>query len=784
MIEVREPYFHLKTDSTSYLFCVTESGYIEQIHYGASVELEDAEALRYKRTMFYGSQVMIDEKGEESLDNVPLNWSGSGRGDYRQPALELVFEDGSFTNDFVYKSYELIQGALPMEGLPTALAGDDTGVQSLMLTLEERVFPLRLQLIYTVFPKTNVISRRAVLINTGQDKVSVRRFMSFLLDLPDRNFRMLTLAGDWINETMLTERSVVAGIMVNQSTTGSSSNRHNPGVVLAERDANEDRGRVYGFNLLYSGNHYTAIEKSSRDLLRIVSGINPLNFYWDLSGGETFFSPEAVMTCSERGLNGLSHHFHDFINEHVVRGPWKKKERPVILNSWEANFFDFNEKKLLKSARSAKELGVELFVLDDGWFGSRNHDRAGLGDFSVNKNKLPSGLTGLSESIHKIGLQFGLWFEPESVNPDSELYRTHPEYAITAPGREALLGRHQLLLDLTRQDVRDYLVREISRILDSVKIDYVKWDMNRHMSEFYSESCPSGEFSHRYILGLYEILERIFKPRPQILLETCSSGGNRFDLGMLCYSPQIWASDNTDPIERLRIQKGLTVFYPLSSIGAHVSQAPHQQTLRNTPLSTRFNVAAFGAFGYELDLADLNRQERIDVFRQICFFKSYRRLFQFGKFYRSETIKANKVQWTCVDEEQNTAVTLFAQTLSCAGESNDYLAVKGLNARKRYHLKSVPQRIALRRFGHLIKHAMPIKIRAKNPLFSILDAKLQLDDGTFSVNASGAALETGIGLNNQFIGTGYHKDLRLWSDFGSQLYLIQLEDKQEQGESS
>lgn len=776
MIEIRELLFHLRTESSSYLFCVNKSGHLEQVHYGARVETDDAEALSYRRTMPYGSQVMYEDGSDYCLDNVPLNWSGSGKGDFRQPPLEVVLPDGGFTTDFVYVKYEQVKGTVPLDGLPSACVGESEEVQSLVIELKEKVYPLRLQLIYTVFPESDVICRRAILINEGRKAVELRRFMSFLLDLPHRGYRMISLAGDWIDESARTERPVEPGLIVNQSVTGASSNRHNPGVILAAKGCGEDFGSAYGFNLVYSGNHYTAVERSSRDLVRVMAGINPLNFGWRLEAGGRFSSPEAVLSFSDRGLNGLSRNFHTFVLEHILRGPWQKKERPVLLNNWEAHFFDFTEKKLLKLARKAKELGVELFVLDDGWFGARDSDKAGLGDYRVNLRKLPSDLDGLSRSVHKMGLMFGLWFEPESVNPDSDLYRAHPEYAVAAPGRVPSLARNQLLLDLTRPDVRDYIVKEVSHILDTVEIDYVKWDMNRHMSEFFSAACVAGEFAHRYILGLYDILDRIFRPRPQILLESCSSGGNRFDLGMLCYSPQIWASDDTDPVERLRIQKGLSYFYPPVTMGAHVSLAPHQQTLRETPLSTRFNVAAFGAFGYELDPAELSLAEQDEIKRQIVFYKQYRRLFQFGRFYRSDMLKSNKEQWTCVDEEKALAVTLFAQTQARAGESNDGLSVKGLCPDRRYRLETVPQSISIRRFGHLIRHAMPVKIKAKSPLFSLIDNRYKLDDGMFAVSAGGRALESGVCLNNQFIGTGYHKDLRLWGDFGSQLYLLRAED--------
>ncbi|HBG02856.1 MAG TPA: alpha-galactosidase, partial [Firmicutes bacterium] len=373
--------------------------------------------------------------------------------------------------------------------------------------------------------KTNVITRRCVLRNQSDKKLTIRRIMSTMVDLPNRNFQFLTLDGGWIKESHLHSRSIDYGLYINSSTTGASSNRHNPGFMLAERGAAEDHGWVYGFNLVYSGNHYGAVELSNHDLLRVQLGINPHCFEWELGEGASFETPEAIMTFSPQGFGGLSHNFHDFINNHIVRGEWKGKERPVLINSWEAYFFKFNQRKLLRLARGAKRLGVELFVLDDGWFGARNSDHAGLGDYSVNRKKLPFGLGYLSKRIRDMGLDFGLWFEPEMVNPDSDLYRQHPDYAVRTPGKEPVLGRNQLVLDLCNPEVRDYLVSSVGRILDEAEISYVKWDMNRHIADACSPHLQNqGEFFHRYILGLYDVLRRIFLPRSHILLESCSSG--------------------------------------------------------------------------------------------------------------------------------------------------------------------------------------------------------------------------------------------------------------------
>jgi alpha-galactosidase len=502
-------------------------------------------------------------------------------------------------------------------------------------------------------------------------------------------------------------------------------------------------------------------------------GINPHLFEWELKKDESFEAPEAVMTFSNKGFNGMSQNMHSFVNEHVVRGNWKNRPRPVLFNNWEATFFDFDEGKLLKFAKSAKELGAELFVLDDGWFGERNSDKAGLGDYNINPKKFPHGLKAFADKIRSMGLDFGLWFEPEMVNPDSNLYREHPEYAVKHPSKKAVLGRNQLVLDLCNKEVRDYIVKNVGHILDDAQISYVKWDMNRKIAENYSNVISNqGEFYHRYIIGLYDILSRVFNSRPHILVESCAAGGNRFDLGMLCFSQQVWASDDTDAIERLKIQEGLSYFYPISTIGAHVSQAPHQQTLRKTPLSTRFNVAAFGCLGYELDLRFLSPEEKKDITEQINFYKKYRKVFQYGTFSRVRSHKSNKVIWQCVSKDGNTALTGYYQTLATAAESNDMLVVTGLN-QGMYSVKTRPQPMYLERFGELMKHITPVTLRPDGFVMRIANRHYTLTDCVEEYKCSSKALESGIPLNNQYEGTGYNNNVRMLGDFGSNIYITE-----------
>ncbi len=773
MIEEREKVFRLTTKETSYWFRVTGFGHIEHIHYGERLADQDPEGLILKRTSLPGSSVVYDpEDPTYCLDNMCFEWSGIGKGDYRHSPAEMKMPDGSFACDFVYKSYRILKGNVPMETLPCSYSEDEE-CDTLEITLKDVSNNVELLLFYSVYEETNVITRRAVLINRNDKPLVIRRLMSMMADIPNRGFRFVTFDGGWIKEAHRHERTIECGIYINSSTTGASSNKHNPGFLLAEAGATEEYGRVYGFNLVYSGNHYGAVELSDQQLLRVLIGINPHCFEWKLYKDGKFETPEAVMTFSCKGFNGLSDNFHDFINSHIVRGEWKGKERPVLANNWEATFFKFSQRSLLSLARRARRLGIELFVLDDGWFGKRNDDNAGLGDYNVNRKKLPRGLPHFAEKIKKKGMAFGLWFEPEMVNEDSDLFRAHPEYAVRTPGKMPALGRNQLVLDLCNPEVRDYIVNSVGQILDEADISYVKWDMNRHISDTYSPLLENqGEFFHRYIMGLYDVLERIFRPRPHILLESCSSGGNRFDLGMLCYSPQVWASDNTDPIERLKIQGGLSYLYPLSTMGAHVSEAPHQQTLRNTPLTTRFNASCFGCLGYELDLKYLTRVERKEIREQIAFYKEHRTTFQYGRFSRLPALKNNKIHWQSVSTDGSEAVAGFFQTQANASEGYDFLPLTGFDPGSKYSVSTRPQSLFIKRFGGLVKHILPVALDPEGLVLRTIGRFYRLTDCVESYECSGDMLNLGLRLNNQFNGNYYNEHTRLLGDFGSNLYVI------------
>ncbi|MDR2702601.1 MAG: alpha-galactosidase [Spirochaetaceae bacterium] len=776
MITVNDGVFRLASANTEYIFRLTKFGQPEHIYYGALLappdSVPDIEAIAPKCTAQQGGSIVAYNRDDPlyCLDTMCLEWSGIGKGDYRYSPSEIKMPDGGFVTDFVYESHSITRGPVPLKELPAA-RGTESECMSLELRLRDKVCDAALILIYTVFETTDVITRRVVLKNSGSRPLVIRRLLSMSLDMVNRGCTLITFDGDWAKEAHRHERPLQYGIFVNESRTGASGNKHNPGFLLCEDGANENSGRVYGFNLIYSGNHLGFVELSSRDLVRVGIGISPHCFEWTLNAGECFETPEAAMTFSETGLNGLSRNFHGFVNSHIIPETWQGKERPVLYNSWEPCFFKFNQRKLLRLARRAKNLGLELFVLDDGWFEGRDNDKAGLGDYEPSRRKFPRGLKPFARKVRKLGLDFGIWVEPEMVNEDSNLYRSHPEYAVRQDGREPSMGRNQLVLDLCNPAVRDYIVTSVGTILDETGAAYVKWDMNRHISEFQSgHIAAQGEFFHRYILGLYDILRRIFAPRPRILLESCSSGGNRFDLGMLCFSPQIWVSDNTDPAVRLNIQGGLSCLYPQSTMGAHVSDAPHQQTLRDTPLSTRYNVACFGCLGYEMDLRYLTPVEKREVKDQIAFYKAHRKTLQYGIFQRLAAPKTNKTIWLCRGTEN--AVAGFFQSTAGVCEGPDVLCIPGMDPGTHYRVSTRPQKLYIKRFGGLVKHILPVSLDPGGLILQTANRHYALTGCVETYDCRGSALQAGIMLNNQFMGSYYNDKTRLLGDYGSNLYTV------------
>lgn len=754
MIWVKQGVIHLQNEVSSYVFRVKD-GFLEHLHFGARVQNGDEEALCVKPGHGWGDSTLYREGSNANcLDILPLEWSGSGRGDYRESPVELLRGEQAISTDFRYVSSVIFKQP-PASELPLS-----RGQTVLCVQLEDERAQLRLRLYYGVLP--TVFTRRVELENCGTQPVHIRKLMSTCVDLSG-DLSMHTFSGGWIAEMQHTVTPVTMARCALESTTGGSSSRANPGFLLAAPSATEQCGAVYGFDLLYSGSHYLSAQKSLQGRTRVMQGISPANFDWTLLPGERFQTPEAVMGFSDAGFGGLSLCFHRYVQEHLIPPHWTGRPRPIVYNSWEGCMFDFTEARLLQLGKRAASLGCELFVLDDGWFGARNSDTSGLGDYNVNEKKLPNGLKGLADKLAALGLGFGLWFEPESVSPDSALYRAHPDWALRDPlGRQELLGRHQLLLDLSKPEIRDYLVEQLGAILDSAPISYVKWDMNRH-------SCALGAMQHRQILGLYDILHRIFDPRPEILLESCSSGGNRFDCGMLYFSPQIWCSDNTDPVERLRIQTSLSYLYPPSCFGAHVSASPHAQTLRATPLSTRGNVSLFGALGYELDLAELSPVERAELRAQIQFYQTHRATLQFGRFSRGQTDGGGLV-WQMQTQDE-TIVGLFHH-LQPAAPGYERLVVRGLRPDARYELQARAQLLPVGAFGPLLRHVLPVRLKANGLAVSAADSLYRLYDGAQRLVASGAAFAAGVQLAPRFTGTGYDPAGRMQSDFGSNVYTI------------
>ena len=760
MTEIKEGLFHLATDRYSYILNVNKHGFVQLAHFGAPLMSEDAEALALRPGLGWGSSVLYDEQDMSCLDALALDWSGSGRGDYRESPVEIFEEGRPMPTDFVYVSHRLLPALPPMA---CTLPQPDGEAETLELTLRHGD-DMELKLYYSAYE--DVLCRRAVLTNISLRALELGKLMSFCADLKG-SFELVSFDGGWIAETHKSTTPVGRSRVARDSVTGASSNRNQPGFLLASPGAREDTGSVYGFNLIYSGNHYASAQCSQQGLTRVMQGINPSNFRRTLAPGESFETPVAVLSWSGAGFNGLSGNFHRFINSHIVPAYWRGRPRPVLYNSWEGCFFDFDQRKLLNLGKKAAKLGCELFVLDDGWFGARNDDHAGLGDYDVNTKKLPGGLSQLAGKLAELGLDFGLWIEPESVNEDSRLFRAHPDWALTDSLRP-LYGRHQLLLDLTKKEVRDYIVDSVSSVLDSADISYIKWDMNRH-------SIALGAKAHDFVLGLYEVLGRIFGPRPDILFESCSSGGNRFDLGMLCFSPQIWASDDTDPIERLEIQEGLSYLYPMSTMGAHVSAAPHAQTLRNTPLSTRGNVSFFGLLGYELDLRHLLPVEETEIKNQIAFYKEHRDVFQFGQFRRVENPEHRC--WQVSKDDVHIAGVFHGMERAAPGY--EYLRMTGLEKNRRYAVANRQQKLRVGQFGALVKHIAPVDLDPNGVVLRTVDHRYAMDDGSESFSASGAALDWGVALNPRFMGTGYDKALRVQGDMSSYVYVAVPEKEQE-----
>lgn len=690
-----ERLFHLETEKSSYIFRVLENQQLQHLYYGKRIRVkENYENLASYQTRGFEVSYTADEE-QIQLSMISNEYASYGKGDFRHPGYQVQDVTGSRITELKYQGYTLSTGKKRLEILPSTF--DDEGDRSevLTITLKDDVIGLVVKLNYTVFPKQNVIVRNVEFINEGEDELKLLKAMSLQLDLPDDEFDFIHFSGAWLRERQLYRTALRPGLQSIDSLRYSTSPQNNPFFMLSRKNTTEESGEVYGFNLIYSGNFQNSVEVDHFSTTRVLVGLNPVEFEYLLEPKMSFMTPEAVMSYSAQGINALSQQLANFYQDHLVNPHFVKRPRPIVLNSWETMYFNLTTDKVLELARCGQQLGIELFVLDDGWFGHREGDDSSLGDWTTDYRRIPKGVSYIADEIHKMGMQFGLWFEPEMISIDSELYRTHPEWMICTPHRKPSVGRHQYVLDFTNQEVIDYLFDAISKMIDETKLEYIKWDYNRHITDAYTTTLPTTrqmEFGHRYILGVYQLLERLMKAHPEVLFESCSSGGGRFDLGMMYYAPQAWTSDDTDPIERLKIQHGTSYGYSLSMMSAHVSASPNEQSGRRTSLDTRAVVAYFGVFGYELDVTTLDAEEAEKVKEQIRFYKKYRDVFQYGNFYRIRSpFEDDAVDWQVVSKDQSTSILVHTSLTSHLNPGYSVVKFCGLDDGKRYTIAGMDE---------------------------------------------------------------------------------------------
>lgn len=683
--------FHLQTLKASYVFQVMPSGHLVHLYYGKKLRDTDLGWLHVRTERASFSPNPVPEDRTISFDTLAQELPVYGTSDFRHPSVQLQLANGSMITEFTYVGHRLEQGKPVLEGLPATYVESADEADTLVIELEDRVAGVRIELSYTAFDKFNAITRSMRVINDSAAAVNVVRALSMSVDFPHDRYELLHLSGAWTRERDVVRRPLASGMQGVESRRGASGHQQNPFVALLTPGTDEDHGEVYGFSLVYSGSFTAQAEVDQFKTTRLSMGINPFDFSWKLDSGEAFQTPETVMVYSDAGLDGMSQSFHELYRERLARGRFRNAERPVLVNNWEATYFAFNADKIEQIAQAGKKLGIELFVLDDGWFGHRDSDNSSLGDWFVDKGKLPAGLEDLASRVTGLDMLFGLWFEPEMVSPDSELYKAHPDWCLHVPDRRRTEGRQQLVLDFSRQDVRDEIVRMLSDVLGSAPISYVKWDMNRNMTEVGSALLPADrqrETAHRYMLGLYDVMERVTSLFPHILFESCSGGGGRFDPGMLYYMPQTWTSDNTDAISRLRIQYGTSLVYPVSSMGSHISAVPNHQVNRITSLEIRGHVAMSGNFGYELDLTRFTEEENEIVKAQVELYKEIRGTIQFGTFRRLlSPFEGNETAWMFTSPDGSEVVVFYFRVLSEPNAPLQRLKLKGLEPEADYRLK-------------------------------------------------------------------------------------------------
>ena len=754
MITERDGWFFLSTAHSSYIMRISSLGHMEHIHYGGYIpaSAEGTFWIQGSDDLRLGDGTYYDEEHQHSfLGRMLCEYSTPGKGDTRESALIVEYGNGLITLDLLYQSHRIYPGK-DYDILPRVSASD---AETLEIELRDAVLPVFATLRYTVYKEEDIILRSAEIRNECDEDIMLRTVSSVMLDLPDSEWDLISFDGAWARERYENRRALCPGVISVDSKLGFTSSEHNSLLFLARPDADDSHGEAIAVNQIYSGNHLERVEVSPFGFCRVLSSINPFGFGWKLGNGESFRSPEAILSYSSSGLDSLSCNLHRFAVKYIENSIYKDKIRPIAINNWEATYFDFNEKKLMDLAVKAESAGIELFVLDDGWYGRRSDDTRGLGDWVINRKKLPDGLDGFVRGIHDLGMKAGIWVEPEMVSMDSALYETHPDWMVAIPGRKPSPGRHQYLLDLSRPEVVDYLFSAMSEVFSS-GIDYVKWDANRNMSDYFTFSPAvkwQGEFFHRYILGLYSLLDRLIKAFPSILFEFCASGGNRFDLGALSFSPQGWTSDNTDAMSRIRIQHGTLRGYPLSSVSNHVTASPNHQSLRITGLEDRFGVACFGILGYELDLGKLSEEELGVIKEQIAFYKEHRKTLQYGAF-RHLPSSDGAVFWMAESDDEMIVLEYQDRNMVNTGRHRR-LRIPHADPASLY---SVQRRV---------KHVF------KEDLGDLWESYSAVSHESYSIIVSGHVLRSaGVALPPLFMGRGFEPSTRILNDNGSDLYVI------------
>ena len=683
----------LDTANSSYCITIAQRGYIAHSYYGPKIGQDDISYLTRQMEYPFGGSNFFREK-LSLLDFLPQEMPTDGLGDFREAALAITNASGNNAVELKYKSHKIMEGSVKLQGLPCTFDSDFSKGQTLQLTAEDQTLGLTVDLFYTIYDDIDAIVRWSKITlnkDSSQSHVYIKKTLSACFDMDNDNYDTITLNGSWARERHIDRHPIHMGIQKACSIRGETSHQEHPFMAILDHNADWNKGRVYGINLIYSGNFEAQIQRNQFESLRTSIGINAQNFSWKLTPGNSFETPQAVLTFSNQGLNGMSHAFHDLYRNHLIRSPYKNRMRPILINNWEATYFNFDTEKLLDIARQAHKDGIEMLVMDDGWFGHRSFDDSSLGDWFVNEEKLKGGLKNLVDQVNALGMKFGIWFEPEMVSPDSELFRAHPDWAIQIKGREPGMSRAQYVLDITRREVRENIMKQLETILHSANIEYVKWDMNRQLTDIGSASLPAdqtGEYFHRYVLALYSMQEQLIRDFPNLLLENCSGGGARFDPGMFYYSPQIWCSDDTDAIERLAIQEGTALVYPLSTMGAHVSVCPNHACGRVTPFKTRGYLALSGTFGYELDITKLPAEERAMIPGQIALYKKFSPLVREGDYYKIAAASENHEYdcWASISRDKKQALVSFVQLYNHPNMKTRMVKLAGLDADKVYKI--------------------------------------------------------------------------------------------------